>query len=467
MKKLWGKLPKLLRSKKALRIYLLGIGLFIVLNGAVWVAFQNRSYPSTSLAGQALGSVAKADMTSKLDQLTLLPANIFLIYKDSQTKTTPDGLGIQVDTDKTVRRILDERSWLPIANLFTKHEVSFASKTDSSKLQAYVQAYAKKHDQKPTNAKITLKNGEFSVVLEKPGSRVEPKAAASDIVSQLGRGQAVITLQPQEVPASVTAESLNKRLSVIQKQQQTKVTVRYQTRAKTFTPAEIARWYELEGSRAELADSNIQASITGVGAEFGILVKNMAAAVAAAKAAVEKNQPLEFVLVAAPKPTKAFSYCTAVRGVSSSYLAELTTKLASTYNDTRGWNLNGQVRLTKVATGCDFTVWLSAASQMPTFGSICDSTWSCRSGSNVVINFTRWQNASPAWNAKGGNLEDYRSMVINHETGHWFGFYHKNCGGAGQAAPVMQQQSIDLQGCKFNPWPLPSERAELKKSLRL
>jgi hypothetical protein len=48
-------------------------------------------------------------------------------------------------------------------------------------------------------------------------------------------------------------------------------------------------------------------------------------------------------------------------------------------------------------------------------------------------------------------------MEINHETGHWLGLGHSNCAGPGQAAPVMQQQSIDMQGCRINSWPLPWE----------
>ncbi|MET1033315.1 MAG: DUF3152 domain-containing protein, partial [Candidatus Saccharimonadales bacterium] len=98
---------------------------------------------------------------------------------------------------------------------------------------------------------------------------------------------------------------------------------------------------------------------------------------------------------------------------------------------------------------------------------ICDSLWSCRVGPNVVINFDRWQGASSSWNANGGTLDDYRHMVINHETGHWLGFGHASCGGAGQLAPVMQQQSIDLQGCKFNPWPSTSEITTLRRTLGL
>jgi hypothetical protein len=104
---------------------------------------------------------------------------------------------------------------------------------------------------------------------------------------------------------------------------------------------------------------------------------------------------------------------------------------------------------------------------MPTFGSICDNIWSCRVGPNVVINYDRWQHASPAWNSFGGTMNDYRHMVINHETGHWLGFSHAQCPGAGQQAPVMQQQSIDLQGCKFNPWPSVGELATDRTRLGL
>jgi hypothetical protein len=82
-----------------------------------------------------------------------------------------------------------------------------------------------------------------------------------------------------------------------------------------------------------------------------------------------------------------------------------------------------------------------------------------------VLNFDRWIGASPSWNAAGGSLDEYRSMLINHETGHRLGFSHRQCTGAGNPAPVMQQQSISLNGCTFNAWPSQPELDTLHQIL--
>ncbi|MCW2541740.1 MAG: hypothetical protein JWN95_3465 [Frankiales bacterium] len=158
-------------------------------------------------------------------------------------------------------------------------------------------------------------------------------------------------------------------------------------------------------------------------------------------------------------------YTYEVRGLQNrSSLTPLAQLAAQTYADPRGWGLGGSIVFRRVASGGNFTLWLSAASRVPGFGSPCDSEYSCTSGRNVIINEDRWLDGSAAWNASGANLGLYRTMVINHETGHWLGFAHEFCGGAGQAAPVMQQQSISLQGCRPNSWPTAAERQRLASS---
>ena len=88
---------------------------------------------------------------------------------------------------------------------------------------------------------------------------------------------------------------------------------------------------------------------------------------------------------------------------------------------------------------------------VPNYDLACDTTYSCQSGRFVVINDDRWTTGSPNW---PGPLAAYRQMVINHETGHFLGLGHAFCSGPGDPAPVMQQQSIDMQGCATNSWPL-------------
>lgn len=153
---------------------------------------------------------------------------------------------------------------------------------------------------------------------------------------------------------------------------------------------------------------------------------------------------------------KTVTYSVATRGKITASLAKFKTLAQQTYDDPRGWRAMG-VKFKRVSKGGDFTLVLSEASKVPTFSSACSSTYSCRVGRNVIINQTRWQKATPAWDAKKGTLRNYRHMVINHETGHWFERGHASCGGKGQLAPVMQQQSKGLGGCKINPWPKKSE----------
>ena len=150
------------------------------------------------------------------------------------------------------------------------------------------------------------------------------------------------------------------------------------------------------------------------------------------------------------------TYDVETRG-SVSGLAEFKSLANQTLNDSRGWARLG-VSFQEVVSGGSFTLVLSEASLVSDFNSdVCSDYWSCQIDPYVIINQDRWYGASDAWNLAGGALRDYQHMVINHETGHWLGHGHENSGcygTIGQLAPLMQQQSMDLRECVFNPWPL-------------
>lgn len=150
------------------------------------------------------------------------------------------------------------------------------------------------------------------------------------------------------------------------------------------------------------------------------------------------------------------TYTVTTRGDVRSGLREFRAVVAATYADPRGW-LRAHHRFREVRRDrqdSDFTVVLAQARMLPTFSSACSSTYSCRVGRYVVINKKRWRHGSPHF---PGDLPTYRRMLVDHETGHWLGLGHRYCSRPGARAPVMQQQSKGMQGCRVNPWPLPRE----------
>ena len=77
---------------------------------------------------------------------------------------------------------------------------------------------------------------------------------------------------------------------------------------------------------------------------------------------------------------------------------------------------------------------------------------SCGREGRVVLTLSRWVHAT----AEFAELRTvYRQSLVNHEMGHLLGHAHQMCPRRGALAPVMQQQTYGLDGCRANPWPHP------------
>ncbi|MGW4463117.1 DUF3152 domain-containing protein [Micromonospora sp. NPDC004704] len=156
-------------------------------------------------------------------------------------------------------------------------------------------------------------------------------------------------------------------------------------------------------------------------------------------------------------------YRVATEDGSGEDVKEFSAAVDETLSDPRSWTGSGQLRLQRVPEGSnyDFTVYLATAD---TAARMCaaggtdiridgEPYTSCRTPGKVIINLNRWMLSVDYLVAAKLPLADYRLYVINHETGHQLGHGHEQCPGKGRPAPVMQQQTLFLNGCVANSWP--------------
>ncbi len=169
---------------------------------------------------------------------------------------------------------------------------------------------------------------------------------------------------------------------------------------------------------------------------------------------------LGFAGACTPKPPEVtYTYSIRTIGPVTTPVQQFAAEAARIYGDGRGWGDWGKIAFKRVPSGGQFTLWLATPDWVPRFSSVCDTTWNCTVGNNVIANEARWKYGSPT--GLRLSLPDYHALIINHETGHWLGLAHRGCPAWGAPAPVMMQQSIYLGGCRPNPWPTPAEIASV------
>lgn len=154
--------------------------------------------------------------------------------------------------------------------------------------------------------------------------------------------------------------------------------------------------------------------------------------------------------LAAPRTVK---YVVKVEDTTEVDADEAAREVQRTFDDERGWAGYGKRNFTLVndEKNADLTIYIAAPA---TANKLCqpldiESKWNCRVGERVVLNSDRWRFMTPTYD----DLAVYRNYLVNHEVGHFLGQGHVGCPAKGATAPVMMQQSIELDGCTANAWP--------------
>ncbi|OFP26516.1 DUF3152 domain-containing protein [Corynebacterium sp. HMSC068G04] len=159
--------------------------------------------------------------------------------------------------------------------------------------------------------------------------------------------------------------------------------------------------------------------------------------------------------------------------------AAVVALVDATLSDPRGWTANGDFEFihVKAEDNPDTHIRLtSLGTTAKLCGAQLESETSCHTTitgeSAVNLNESRWVRGAAPFE---GDLGNYRQYLINHEFGHAIGYAaHQPCGGEGNLAPVMMQQTLSLNNgklfekepnevypdedvtCEPNPWPYPN-----------
>lgn len=460
-KKFSRKFKRIVTSRQFRLIFSALVATFVVVNGGLYLYYRNHLYPNSAIGNWQVGNKSYQYVSN----LELAPKEIYFKTSYANKTISTKDLGATLNWDKTRQQIKQNNPWLPMAGLFGRHQNTIVIDYDNTALTKTLAEVSKHFELPSTNGSIETSSGVAKLISGKDGATVDQ----AKLKNQLSRGMSdgYVQVPTKAAPPAITDKQLQPLVAQLATKQQVSLSYTYNGQSKRPSKAEMLGWYDISGTTITVSNSRVAAYIDSAGKSFGIRTKNTAEIAAQTLKALDKQTKLSATLIAAPKAVKQYTFCVRSRNADQSFMADFGAKFVKTLNDSRSWSLDGQVSFAQVESGCNFYAWLSAADQMSTFGAICDSLWSCSAPPNVVINFDRWRYASDAWNANNGSLDDYRSMVINHETGHWLGFRHRFCGGPGQQAPVMQQQSISLQGCVFNPWPTTAEKDSLRSMLGL
>jgi hypothetical protein len=494
-------------SRRAFTLALLIAGSLFVSGG--WMSYYASAHRQKLPAFIYIGNTHYGGQSpaAVYEQLSSQVASLKITLRTSNGATsiteTYSGtdLGVTIDLIKIQALTYDIKNTIPKPKLFSEH-IQIPINIDTEQLQKTANELMKSHNfPTPIDGGFVYADG-LTTIPAVNGLSLNTDAIKLALISKLHESlqDIEISVPPQTQKPDMTDGDISSlRQSMLKKINRTH-TIRAKNQVITLTPGQLLRIFQIKKTGRpiitvskqevdklvkELAKTQYRqpvsqtttkyrsgkdSSITSKGIS-GYSVKNTADLAGSLTRALQNDTSYRgsFIYKDIPFTDKVVTiddrihrrivkYNVTTWGTVQADSETFKKLVAQTLQDSRGWR-SANITFNYVTSGEDLTVVLSEPARVASASPICDSFYSCRVGRFAIINDDRWRLATSVWS---GSLRDYQHMVLNHEVGHWLGRGHAFCGGRGQLAPVMQQQSMGLQGCKTNPWPLGFEIQAVK-----
>lgn len=479
--------------------------LIVVIYGlANFYIHQGKTYSNSYLAQNNISNLSSDELAGFINNL-ISETNIELSYKQQAEFKSAKDLGIYFDENQLNDLVQNKSLLEALRPWFIKSNRNLTLNIDYKKLEEGLKKFKNKSFKPAKNATFTVKDNKLLIKKAKKGFGLDRKMIGSDILDDLSVRFEPLSkqLEVTGIEPEITEEDIKSLSEAISQRINNDYSISAEGRVKTASKKDIASWLKVvklpDETTLQVTPKRVKQYVKEIADEFTVSPINQVTSVYKSgkksqittkgkkgrgvtnidsisedmisnlKSGVSYKGEFTTNILDFRKVKKTvddtlhnatYTYDVAVWGSVKSSVGSFKALAAQTLADSRGWGAGG-VSFQEVPSDGNFTLVLAEPSRVASAAPICSSVYSCRVGRNVIINDDRWRLATPSWNNASGSLRDYRHMVVNHEVGHWLGFGHRYCSGAGQLAPVMQQQSISLQGCKFNPWPIQSEISSL------
>jgi hypothetical protein len=456
---------------RGLVVGLVLVALLAATDGLARWYYAGRVYPGVKVAGQALGGRSLAGVESALQQ-SWGQDKIQLTIDTTDYAFTVADLGVSIDAARLADDAKAQGRAEPLAlvgavQTLASRPLPLEYQVHQATLDALVAQLAARHSHPAADAQPLIVGTTPLVLAEKPGQVIDQTKLRESLLLAV-RNHQHVTVSSSRVAPALAASAYAADLDDARAKLAVSLSLKVKTRTVTPAPADIAGWLSFgePGSGAHVDAGRVGAYVAAVPGSF-----DRAATQAAIVAALAAHQPLAYTAStkkniapsstapATPGAPAAYRYCVAGRSVDDAAVGTLADRSAATLALAQGWSLGGHLAYTAVPSGCNFTLWLAADSQMTAFSPACNHQATCRVGNDVIINAARWATPPADWK---GPADDYRTELINHEVGHWLGFDHPSCAPGVATDSPLSQVTLTVAGCSPSWHPIPAELQGLK-----